>query len=188
MKRRRGVALVLVLFLLTYGYFAAFEALWNGQTPGKRSIGLRVISVSGRPVTAIDSILRNLLRIVDSIPGIYAVGLVSVFLTARNQRLGDLVAGTVVVHEQPLQRRGGPAVATRLAPLGAARLEAREVEAMEAFLRRRDDLPGHLRDRTARQLAAHVRERLQLSMEQQPSDELLLEELAADYRRTGRTR
>ena len=179
---------VLVSFLLMYGYFAAFEAMWNGQTPGKRRIGLRVISVSGRPITAIDAILRNLLRIVDSIPGIYAVGLVSVFLTARNQRLGDLVAGTVVVHEGALRRRGAPATATRAASLGAARLEPREIEAMEAFLRRRDELPIHLRDRAARQLAAHVRERLQLSLDQQPANELLLEELVAEYRRTGRAR
>jgi uncharacterized RDD family membrane protein YckC len=76
-----GAALIiLVWFIIYYGYFAAFEALWNGQTPGKRWIGLRVISASGRPIGTFDAILRNLLRIVDQLPGIYAVGILSVFL------------------------------------------------------------------------------------------------------------
>ena len=94
--------LILLGFLLYYGYFAAFEALWGGQTPGKRAVGLRVISVTGQPITAFDALLRNLLRIVDQMPGIYAVGVLSIFFTARNQRLGDLVAGTVVVQEHSL--------------------------------------------------------------------------------------
>jgi uncharacterized RDD family membrane protein YckC len=181
-------AVVIASFLLMYGYFALFEALWNGQTPGKRLIGVRVITVSGRPITALDAILRNLLRIVDSIPGIYAIGLVAMFVTSRHQRLGDLVAGTVVVQEQPLERRSAPVLSAAPAPVGAARLEPREIEAMERFLSRRDDLPDYLRERTARQLAWHVRARLSLSPEQQPSHELLLEELVAEYRRAGRTR
>lgn len=177
---------VLAGFALMYGYFAAFEALWNGQTPGKRLVGLRVIGVTGRPITPMDAILRNLLRIVDSFPVIYAVGIVSVFLTERSQRLGDLVAGTVVVHETRVERRQMPAAPAAAAPVGAARLDAREIEAMETFLRRRDDLPPQLRDRTARQLAQHVRERLTLRVEQQPSDERLLEQLVTEYRRGGR--
>ena len=94
---------ILLGFLLYYGYFAAFEALWGGQTPGKRAVGLRVISVTGQPITTFDALLRNLLRIVDQMPGIYAVGVLSIFFTSRNQRLGDLVAGTVVVQEQGLR-------------------------------------------------------------------------------------
>jgi len=181
-------ALVLAYFVLMYGYFAVFEALWSGQTPGKRIIGLRVISTSGRPITTLDSILRNILRIIDSIPGIYAVGLISVFVTARNQRLGDLVAGTVVVHEALLRHTQAPARSTAPAPLGAARLDPREVEAMEVFLSRRHDLPMPTRDRTAGQLARHLRQRLCLTLEQQPSDEQLVEELVAEYRLSGRSR
>ena len=180
--------IVLAYFVLMYGYFAVFEAVWNGQTPGKRLIGLRVISASGRPITVFDAILRNLLRIVDSMPGIYAVGLISVFLTERNQRLGDLAAGTVVVHEQSLERGTAPTLSTAPVPLGAARLEPREIEALETFLSRRNDLPVYMRERTARQLAGHMRARLSLSLEQQPSNELLLEELVAEYRSTGRVR
>src|SRR4030095_3808595 len=72
-------AIVLLAFLLYYGYYAAFEALWNGQTPGKRAIHLRVITTSGRPISPYDALLRNLLRIVDQLPGIYTVGLLSIF-------------------------------------------------------------------------------------------------------------
>ncbi len=86
-------------FAIYYGYFAVFEAMWGGQTPGKRTVGLRVIKVSGEPITTYEALLRNLLRIVDQMPAIYAVGVLSVFFTSRNQRLGDLVAGTVVVQE-----------------------------------------------------------------------------------------
>jgi uncharacterized RDD family membrane protein YckC len=178
---------ILVWFTLFYGYFALFEALWNGQTPGKRAIGLRVITLSGRPITVFDAILRNLVRIVDQIPGIYAVGIVAVFLSPRNQRLGDLAAGTVVVHEQPLRHDlTAPALAASGPHLGAHRLQPNEIEAMEVFLKRRDDVPGWHRDKAARQLAQHVRARLSIAVERQPSDEQLLEELVAEYRARGR--
>jgi uncharacterized RDD family membrane protein YckC len=94
-------ALVLLAgFVVFYGYFAIFEIAWRGQTPGKRLIGLRVIAASGRPASAYQILLRNLLRIVDQLPGPYAFGILSVLVTARSQRLGDLAAGTVVVHER----------------------------------------------------------------------------------------
>ena len=179
--------MILVGFTVFYGYFAIFEAIWNGQTPGKRAIGLRVLTLSGRPITVFDSILRNLVRIVDQIPGIYAVGLVSVFLSARNQRLGDLAAGTVVVHEQAARHDVSMPSAIGSGPhLGAHRLQPDEIEAMEVFLRRRAELPDWRRDRTAAQLAKHVRARLGIAVDRQPSDERLLEELVAEYRSRGR--
>ena len=179
--------LILVWFTIYYGYFAIFEALWNGQTPGKRMIGLRVITLSGRPITGFDAILRNLVRIVDQIPGIYAVGLVAVFVSAKNQRLGDLAAGTVVVHEQALSHDlGAPAARRGAAPMGAHRLQPNEIEAMEVFLKRRDDLPSWRRERTASQLAKHVRGRLDIPVEHRAPDEDLLEELVAEYRWRGR--
>ena len=178
---------ILFWFALFYGYFALFESLWNGQTPGKRAIGLRVITLSGRPITVFDAILRNLVRIVDQIPGIYAVGLVSVFLSPKNQRLGDLAAGTVVVHEQALSHALRAPAPTPAGPLlGAHRLLPNEIEAMEVFLKRRDDLPAWHRDKTAGQLAKHVRARLGIPLERQPSDEQLLETLVAEYRSRGR--
>jgi len=175
--------LVLLAFILYYGYFAAFEALWGGQTPGKRAIGLRVISVSGQPITTFDALLRNLLRIVDQMPGIYAVGVLSIFFTARNQRLGDLVAGTVVVQEHRLVQAELQSAAAPATRLGAARLTIEEVEVIQTFLTRRADLPGDLRGRTASQLADRIRARLELPAGSHRDDEALIESAAAEFRR-----
>jgi uncharacterized RDD family membrane protein YckC len=172
--------LVLLAFLLYYGYYAAFEMLWNGQTPGKRAIRLRVITTSGRPISAYDALLRNLLRIVDQLPGIYTVGLLSIFFTERNQRLGDLAADTVVVHEQPIARHEMPADVTRVRR-GAARLTVQEIAVIETFLARRDSLPDHLREQTARTIATRIRARLEIASDPPVRDETLLEEVAAEF-------
>src|SRR5215813_15453147 len=93
--------LVIIQFVIANGYFAIFEWLWSGQTPGKRWLKLRVIREDGRPITFFEATVRNLLRDFDIMPfPFYSVGLVSVFSTARDQRVGDLVAGTVVVRER----------------------------------------------------------------------------------------
>jgi uncharacterized RDD family membrane protein YckC len=92
---------VIFIFLVTTGYFALFEILWNGQTPGKRLLGLRVIRENGYPLRAVDAVVRNLVRIVDGLPGGYAVGLLVMLLNTRSKRLGDFAAGTIVVREDP---------------------------------------------------------------------------------------
>ncbi len=96
--------LIVVVFLIFAGYFIVFEWLWNGQTPGKRLLKLRVIREDGRPITFWEALARNLLRIFDAVPGfvvpIYSVGLITIFLSGRDQRIGDIFAGTVVVRER----------------------------------------------------------------------------------------
>ena len=96
--------LIIVFFvfgtlLVSLGYYILFEYIWNGQTPGKRLAGIRVVRRGGLPLTFRDVLLRNLLRLVDSLPSYYFVGLVSFFVTRNQQRLGDLVADTVVIRE-----------------------------------------------------------------------------------------
>ena len=91
---------LLAVFSIFYGYFAGFEAFWHGQTPGKRLVGLRVLRVTGRPIRLDEALIRNVLRVVDQLPGVYAVGIVTMLISSRSQRLGDLAAGTVVVHEK----------------------------------------------------------------------------------------
>jgi uncharacterized RDD family membrane protein YckC len=91
---------VLIVFLLQWGYFALFEAFGNGRTPGKRVARIRVIHQSGRGINFVESLARNLVRFVDYFPGFYAVGIVAIFLSRRNQRLGDMVAGTLVVRDR----------------------------------------------------------------------------------------
>jgi uncharacterized RDD family membrane protein YckC len=91
---------VLIVFLLQWGYFALFEAFGNGRTPGKRVARIRVIHQSGRGINFVEALARNLVRFVDYLPGFYAVGIVAIFLSRRNQRLGDMVAGTLVVRDR----------------------------------------------------------------------------------------
>jgi uncharacterized RDD family membrane protein YckC len=98
--------LVLVEFLIFWGYFALFELVWNGQTPGKRLGKLRVIRRDGQPIHAGESMVRNLVRIVDFLPGFYGIGLVTMFIDKDARRLGDLAAGTIVVREgEPVRLR-----------------------------------------------------------------------------------
>ena len=89
--------LIALTFLAHFGYFTVFEILWRGQTRDKRMVHLRVVKDSGQTLSASESTWRNLMRIVDQLPALYAVGMVSALLTAQNQRLGDLLAGSIVV-------------------------------------------------------------------------------------------
>lgn len=99
----RGLAMLL-MFALTWGYWVACELWWDGQTLGKRALDLRVVNADGTPVTWLPSVTRNLLRVVDALPGVYGVGLVSMLFDGSQRRLGDIVAGTLVVYARDLQR------------------------------------------------------------------------------------
>lgn len=184
--------MILFGFLLYFGYFAFFEIIWNGQTPGKRKIGIRVIKDSGRPLTPAESIGRNLMRIVDWLPAFYAVGMVSAILTKENKRLGDLIAGSLVVREislsdvkpawQSAQAPSGPT----LAPLGASLLTPEESNLIDSFLNRRLDLMPDVRYRMADDIVRRLRPKLTLSAENLLSPEKILEALAYERRSTAR--
>src|SRR6266581_4295903 len=117
---------VLFYFLLYWGYYSLFEAFWNGQTPGKRLLKIRVIKDSGRQITVFEALARNLLRIVDMLPSFYLIGVITMLCNREQKRLGDLVAGTIVVHErrdeQPLMTHNSRTFTASLYPqsLGAA--------------------------------------------------------------------
>lgn len=89
--------LTLVIFL---GYHILLEALWNGQTLGKKAFGIRVKMADGSPVTPGAAFLRNILRLGDMLPSFYTLGLMAMFFTEKSQRLGDLAANTIVVRER----------------------------------------------------------------------------------------
>jgi uncharacterized RDD family membrane protein YckC len=166
--------LIVVLFLIFAGYFIVFEWLWNGQTPGKRLLKLRVIRDDGRPLTLWEAIARNLLRIGDAVPGfivpIYSVGLIVIFLSGRDQRLGDIFAGTVVIRErtdeaptfaETFQSRVTDVAFTRVQKISGitanvSQLTDREVEVVEAFLRRRWDLTDRQRSWMAWRIALPI--------------------------------
>ncbi len=90
----------LIVFFIIFGYFAAFEILWAGRTPGKRLAGLRVVRDGGYPIDPYSAIARNLIRIIDFLPAAYGVGLISIFISDRYKRLGDHAAGTLVIKER----------------------------------------------------------------------------------------
>jgi uncharacterized RDD family membrane protein YckC len=97
------IAQVIVLFTISFSFFIYFillEGLWNGQTLGKKAVGIRVRMANGLPLTFGAAIGRNLLRPADMFPGSYFMGLLAMFCTPRSQRFGDLIANTVVIHEK----------------------------------------------------------------------------------------
>lgn len=137
-----GVMLVL-LFVLEWGYFALFEAAWSGRTPGKKAMRIRVVRENGHGITIGDAFLRNLLRAADWLPGVYAIGLLVMGGDRRFRRLGDLAAGTMVVSEdtramlRPITLEPPP-TREELAwlPEGVD-VSKRELDAIELLLRRR---------------------------------------------------
>lgn len=155
--------LIVVVFLIFAGYFVIFEWLWNGQTPGKRLLKLRVIREDGRPITFWEALARNLLRIFDAVPGfvvpVYSIGLIAIFLSGRDQRIGDVFAGTVVVRErldeaptfaETFSNPLGDAAFRRVQKLvnfqaDISSITESEIEVAEIFLRRRWDLTDRQR-------------------------------------------
>ncbi len=96
-----GIA-ILLLFMISIGYFIAFESLWNGQTPGKRAIGIRVVRDGGYPLTFLDAVIRNFIRIIEAAL-IYVPSAISAVASSQNKRLGDLAAGTIVVRDRTFE-------------------------------------------------------------------------------------
>ncbi len=109
-----GLGLAMVFsFLMLWFYGGFFETYWNGQTPGKRMFRIRVLSIDGSPINALQAVMRNILRVVDALPVVpmpgsdlpvpilplYMVGLITPMFNDRYQRLGDLACGTMVVVE-----------------------------------------------------------------------------------------
>ena len=180
--------LVAVLFLLLYGYFAAFEIIWNGQTPGKRVVGIRVVKDSGRPLTPPEAIGRNLLRIVDQLPALYAVGMVVALANARNRRLGDFVAGSIVVREGSLSEIRPVWQTQAAAPAqlpGASALTVDDLVLLDTFLNRRAELNPGVRARMADEILRKLSPKLSLPAQSQQSAESTLEALAYQRRSSG---
>jgi uncharacterized RDD family membrane protein YckC len=204
---------ILTFFLLYWGYFTLFEAFWNGRTPGKRLAKIRVIQRSGRGIGLFESMTRNLLRVVDQFPLVYAVGAVSIFLTRDHQRLGDLAAGTLVVHERENLAAASSGASTRtftagifdepsgrqamadprptgveLSASGLQRLETADLEVLEGFFARRLDFSPETRAELAERIAAAICSKAGLAMPAGVSTESYLEEIARQFRDLARMR
>jgi uncharacterized membrane protein SpoIIM required for sporulation/uncharacterized RDD family membrane protein YckC len=156
-----GAILLFLAFAVWTGYFIVFEGLRQGQTPGKRIVGIRVVSDTGNAVGLGAAAARNLLRIADFMPPPYLIGLLLVALHPRGKRLGDMVAGTVVARDRPFQLVV-PRTETRPSPAPLSlipELTDAEFQVLAQFERRQAQLspPARLRlaAAIARRLANH---------------------------------
>ncbi len=174
-------------FFVDWGYMLFFEWLWNGQTIGKRVLGLRVIQESGVRVGGYASLLRNLVRPIDKLPLFYLVGGLFSLFSKRQQRLGDVLAGTIVVQEPKLRI---PANLLRGAELGAvvndaqflakvSKLSLQEEELILAAAFRREELNLKARLTLFSAMSQHLQDDLQLYKPEHLSDEKLVLSIAS---------
>ncbi len=179
--------IILFHFLVYWGYFALFETFWNGQTPGKKLCKVRVIQQTGRQITFFEAMTRNLIRVIDMLPGFYLIGVIAMMCNRRNQRLGDLAAATLVVHERPADEPlwgGGTRTITAgafaapapeptfrasegpLLPADAvARLTHEDLVVIDRFFSRILDMGLDTRARIAERLAAQMSAKMNLPAE-----------------------
>jgi uncharacterized RDD family membrane protein YckC len=193
------LALTILPLLVYVGYDVLFETLGSGRTPGKRATGLRVLSADGGPEDGVSSLIRNVLRLIDGLPLSYVPGIVSILVTKKNQRVGDLAAGTIVVRERQGGRRAKErgaepsfAVAAVAAPPAAEGEREREpvatlapsaydlggltdadASAVRAFLDRRDRLDTAARDDVATRLAEALRPKVAGPFDDLPPERFL---------------
>jgi uncharacterized RDD family membrane protein YckC len=189
-------AMILVLFFLIWGYFALFEIIWNGQTPGKRIAGIRVIKESGRPITPVESIGRNLVRIIDFLPAFYALGLISMMLNKRNKRLGDFVAGTLLIHDKPVKNISpvwnpnaiSAATDSQALDSQATQIPSEMLVLIETYLTRRYELQASVRFKMAEQIVSMIKDKTGIERAAEQSNDTFLESLARKVRDTARYR
>ncbi|MGA7270749.1 MAG: RDD family protein [Acidimicrobiia bacterium] len=147
----------LVVTAIVLGYYIVFEALNGGRTPGKAAFGLRVASVDGTPLSLGAVTLRTLLRLIDFLPVAYAIGAISVLVSPRNQRIGDLAAGTVVIRDRTFAPVATPAPATEIEGWDVSLLSEEEMAVIRRFAARRQELTPEARTRLAGDLAGRFR-------------------------------
>lgn len=194
-----GSALTFVVwFLIDWGYMILLESIWSGQTVGKRAMGLRVMQESGVRVGFYQSLLRNLARPVDRLPLFYLVGGAAALFSERQQRLGDMLAGTIVVRERRLKIPASLAQpegdTTLLADADfrarVARLSPEEEDVLLSAAMRREELGMEARLRLFDTIARRLEDELGLVKPPHLSDEklVLLVTAALAARRGGQRR
>src|SRR6202165_3977011 len=177
-----NLIIIIGSFIVIFGYFWISEALWSGQTVGKKAFRLRAVGDRGEPLTFLQAGIRNVVRIVDFLPYGYGVGLIAFFVNGKGKRLGDLAAGTIVVKDSdyvwlwqlPGARPTAPpgvAASTAGAPAqppvpvaaaSAAELTLRRLDPelrrfVSSYARRRPELPLEVRVQLAGQVQSGLR-------------------------------
>ncbi len=137
------------VLLVLWSYWTIFEVRWNGQTPGKRLLQIRVVKTDGTPVTTFASATRNLLRLVDFFPVCYPLGTAVMLFDAQHRRIGDLLAGTLLIRDEQIDL-------SRYEQVTAASVEVDLLELATSWLVRFEQLEPAHRDRIGQQLAARL--------------------------------
>ncbi|PZR13988.1 MAG: RDD family protein [Archangium gephyra] len=153
------VGAIVTVLLLLWAYWTVFELRWNGQTPGKRLLRIRVVKADGSPVTPFASAVRNLMRLVDFLPTCYPVGTAVMLVDSKHRRLGDLLAGTLLVRDEQIDL-------SRYEQVRNVSLDVDVVEIASSWLVRYAQLEPAHRDRLGRLIA----ERLQVATDGAPDE------------------
>lgn len=158
---------LLANFAISAGYFTFFEVMWQGQTPGKRLANIRVVRDNGRPIGLVQAALRALLRTVDDF---LFIGVFFILFNSREKRLGDMVAGTLVIQDQRGDRRENLALSEAAQPLAAklpemtdlTQLMPDDFAVIHAYLLRRQSMATRARNDLSLNLARQIRTLIQL--------------------------
>jgi uncharacterized RDD family membrane protein YckC len=155
------MVIIFIIFVLQNGYFLVFEGIWRGQTPGKKAAEIRVIEQNGQPIGWPAAIIRNLMRLIDSL---MFLGILVILMDKNERRLGDMAAGTIVIRERKTEistshiKMVTPAVVDTSIDVG--RVTPAEYDLLVDFLRRRESLAKAHRPSVAQKLANHFKEKL----------------------------
>lgn len=169
---------VTIVFLVFFGYFILFEGFWNGRTPGKKLLGIRVVRDGGYPIDLAASFIRNVIRIGEFAMAFYAVSAIAALASPENKRLGDMAAGTIVVRDARAQSLTAILEHADARERRVAMLTDGEHAIVARFIARRKEMAPHYRRVLAAQIADRVRKRVSRDL-QGLGDEELLERLNA---------
>jgi uncharacterized RDD family membrane protein YckC len=155
------MVIIFVLFILQNGYFLVFEGIWRGQTPGKKAAEIRVIEQNGQPIGWSAAIIRNLMRLIDSV---MFLGILIILMDKNERRLGDMAAGTIVIRERKTEISTSHikmlSTATADTSLDVGRVTPAEYDLLVDFLKRRESLAKAHRPNVAQKMATHFKEKL----------------------------
>jgi len=185
--------IIMLIFFIFWGYFFLFELFMGGKTPGKKLLGIRVIQENGQSATALAILIRNLIRIIDFLPVYYFIGILMIFLHSKHKRLGDIVGGTLVVHErgkkkkkkrtpveQEIEKHGVTKEDMEIDDWTLQQMTSRDWELIKTYADRITKVKGHEREELTKDVAAILLPKVGLVLEGKSSDKLE-DELLAFY-------
>lgn len=180
------ILLLAVPIVLFFGYHLLFETRGRRQSPGKRVLRLRVVKADGGPAGATASLIRNLIRLIDFLPALYLIGIVTIFSTTQNQRLGDLAAGTIVVLEpRPEEKLPllSPVFDETMNGWDVSAVTDEDVAMMRQFLSRRETLDPGARRRIGYGIASAIEAKISFPSQVMTSERTIEIVLAIKERR-----